>query len=108
MFQLVTVEGWPDLGWCLGKTYWYGSAFCTSFIICNALLMANIVVAIFTNQMEAAEEEVKAMIEKEKVASEARVAMARAISLGHNTIVQGIDLDGDGKADVFNVDLDGD
>lgn len=48
------------------------------------------------------------MIEAEKKSNKKKIEMARAISLGHNTIVQGIDLDGDGKADVFNVDLDGD
>lgn len=112
MFQLVTVEGWPDLGWCLGKTYWFGSFFCVSFIILNALMMANIVVAIFTNQMEEAELEVTKMLDEKKKDQQAAVRVARARSVGKtfndDTVIQGVDIDGDGVADIYTVDVDGD
>lgn len=106
MFVFTTVEGWPDLGWCLGKTFAFGSAFCTSFIIITALLMANIVVAIFTNKMEEAQEEVER--EAEEARQKRQQSINRYLDSGDKSTVQGVDLDGDGIADEFVVDLDGD
>merc|ERR1712159_430312 len=106
MFVFTTVEGWPDLGWCLGKTYAFGSAFCTTFIIITALLMANIVVAIFTNKMEEAQEQVEA---EQKALRKARQAsIQKYLQNSDSANVQGVDLDGDGIADEFVIDADGD
>jgi len=106
MFVFTTVEGWPDLGWCLGKSYAFGSAFCTSFIIITALLMANIVVAIFTNKMEEAQEEVER--EAEVARKKRQASINQYLKNEDASNVQGVDLDGDGIADEFVVDLDGD
>jgi len=106
MFVFTTVEGWPDIGWCLGKTYAGGSAFCTSFIIITALLMANIVVAIFTNKMEEAQEEVE---KEQKLAAEKRArSVQKYLKSGALEGAQGVDLDGDGIADEYIIDADGD
>lgn len=111
MFVFTTVEGWPDLGWCLGKTYSFGSLFCCTFIIITALLMANIVVAIFTNKMEEAQEEVEA--EQRKFAAKRKLERDRSVRMltqrmGENATILGIDTDGDGIVDTYEIDADGD